>query len=122
MTQDRANRLTAAAQLAARKAATQHLGQYADGTIRRFGLLKSGRHDFATLNRAASEYSVRVPYLDTDATPDGSYRLDREDLEDVWLEAWQDASWEASAGDRRRDRRDADRREDQRCLSEFRIA
>jgi hypothetical protein len=113
MTEERANRLTTAAQVAARKAARQYLGHYADGTFRRY--------DFTTVNRAASDYSVRVPYLDTDATPDGSYRLDREDLEGVWFEAWQDAAWEAGAGDRRRDRREAQRREDQRCLSEFRI-
>ncbi len=90
MTEERANRITTAAQKAARKAARQYLGHYADGTFRRFGLLQSGRYDFATLNRAATDYSVRVPHLDTDATPDGSYRLDRDDLERVWFEAWQD--------------------------------
>ena len=98
MTEQRANRLTEAAQRAARKAATQYLGHYADGSFRRYGLLKSGRYDFTTLNRAASDYSARVPYLDTDATPDGSYRLDREDLEGLWFEAWQDAAWEVSDG------------------------
>jgi len=90
MNRDRANRLTAAAQHAARKSATQYLGHYGDGSLRRFGLLQSGRYDFATLNRAASDYSVRVPYLDTDATPDATYQMDRDDLEAVWLEAWQD--------------------------------
>lgn len=121
MTEERANRLIADAQRAARKAAWQDLGVYADGTRRVFGVLKSGRYDFATINRAASDHAGRVPYLDTDATPDDSYRLDREDLEEVWFEAWQDAAWEAGKENRRRLRRERERREDNRCLSEFRI-
>ena len=91
MTEERANRLIADAQRAARKAARRNLGVYADGTRRVWGLLKSGRYDFGTINRAASDHARCVPYLDTDATKPESHRLDRDDLERVWFEAWQDA-------------------------------
>lgn len=121
MTEERANRLIADAQRAARKAAWKDLGYYADGTRRVFGLLKSGRYDFATINRAASDHAGRVPYLDTDATKPESHRLDRDDLERVWFEAWRDALREANKENRRHDRRERERREDNRCLSEFRV-